>query len=291
MKPLLAAELTDPAKLTFPVYVSPKLDGIRALVIDGQLVSRTLKPIPNHFIRTTLSRPEFSGFDGELIAGDTFQETTGNVMREAGEPNFTFYVFDDFTDPLLIFTARLAILRRRVSAAIGIKFLIVTPQYEASSWDEVVNLHVDLSQNFEGSMIRSPRSYYKFGRSTEREGILLKLKNFKDDEAVVVGFEELMHNENEAIKDAFGRTKRSSSKKNLVPAGTMGSLILENSQFGLFNLGTGFDAKLRQEIWDNRSDYLGKTVKFRYQPDGTKNKPRIPSFQGFRDPIDIGEPD
>lgn len=57
MKPILAGEVTDPEKIKFPVYASPKYDGIRALVVDGLLVSRTLKPIPNHYIRSMLSTP------------------------------------------------------------------------------------------------------------------------------------------------------------------------------------------------------------------------------------------
>jgi DNA ligase-1 len=37
---------------------------------------------------------------------------------------------------------------------------------------------------------------YKFGRSTVRDNILLKVKRFLDDEAVVIDIEEKMHNEN-----------------------------------------------------------------------------------------------
>ena len=52
MKPMLAALCEDVTKLRYPVIASPKLDGIRALVIDGQLVSRTLKPIPNRYVQS-----------------------------------------------------------------------------------------------------------------------------------------------------------------------------------------------------------------------------------------------
>ena len=43
-----------------------------------------------------------------------------------------------------------------------------------------------------------PNAPYKQGRSTVREGYLLKVKTFLDDEATVVRFEERMHNGNEA---------------------------------------------------------------------------------------------
>ena len=44
VKPLLSCEV-DIEKVSFPIYVSTKFDGIRALVIGGVVYSRSLKPI------------------------------------------------------------------------------------------------------------------------------------------------------------------------------------------------------------------------------------------------------
>jgi DNA ligase-1 len=144
-----------------------------------------------------------------------------------------------------------------------------------------------LTRGYEGAMLRAPHGIYKFGRSTLKEGHLIKLKPFEDDEAEVIGFEEQCRNDNEATTNELGRTRRSSHKENRVPRGTLGALVLRHSTFGDFNLGTGFDSALRQEIWHNRTKYLGKLVKFRYQAIGMKDKPRIPSFLGFRHPADL----
>ena len=45
-KPLLASP-ADLSTLRFPVLASPKLDGVRAIVKDGVVLSRSLKKIPN----------------------------------------------------------------------------------------------------------------------------------------------------------------------------------------------------------------------------------------------------
>ena len=50
-KPMLSATCKDSSQLVYPVLVTPKLDGIRCLVKDTGVVSRTLKPIPNKYIR------------------------------------------------------------------------------------------------------------------------------------------------------------------------------------------------------------------------------------------------
>ena len=65
-KPLLAVA-ADLEKIEFPVWATPKIDGIRCLKINGQVVSRNFKPIPNHHIRTTLEQILPDGIDGEII--------------------------------------------------------------------------------------------------------------------------------------------------------------------------------------------------------------------------------
>ena len=70
-KPMLAATLKSPEALKFPVVASPKLDGVRAIIIDGVVMSRNLKPIPNVFVQKIFGHREFNGFDGlESGAGE-----------------------------------------------------------------------------------------------------------------------------------------------------------------------------------------------------------------------------
>ena len=70
-KPLLASAF-DPDKAQFPYLATPKIDGIRFLMIDGQAVSRSFKPIRNRYIQERLEcLPD--GIDGEITCGDNFQ--------------------------------------------------------------------------------------------------------------------------------------------------------------------------------------------------------------------------
>ena len=95
-RPMLASDAGDISLLAYSQtrIASPKLDGIRALVVNGELVSRSFKPIPNRHIRDLLSKPEFEGFDGELTVGTTFQSSSSGVMSQDGIPDFTYHVFD-----------------------------------------------------------------------------------------------------------------------------------------------------------------------------------------------------
>ena len=137
-------------------------------------------------------------------------------------------------------------------------------------------------------MIRDPKGKYKFGRSTAREGILLKIKKFFDDEAELVEVIEAMTNMNELEADELGYAKRSSKKENLVPAGTAGSLVVKwkGKEFRV-GFGPGFTDELKQEIWDTREDLIGELVKFSYQELSKDGIPRFGKMLEIRHPDDL----
>lgn len=281
MKPMLAVK-ADLSKLKFPLLVSPKLDGIRCVVKDGKLLSRTLKPIRNEHCQNLFS--ELEGLDGELIVGDptapdVFQKTTSGVMSSKGTPDVKFYVFDNWN--------------RTGSFSTGYKMfpssktLIYVSQTLVNNLEELEACYEDyLKQGYEGVMLRDPEAPYKFGRSTIKSQNLLKHKPFEDSEFLVVGFTEKMHNANEATTNELGRTQRSSCKEGLVPTGVLGALVLQYGE-EVFECGTGFNDEQRKEIFENQSKYLGKWVKVQHQVVGQKNKPRFPSFLGFRSEDDM----
>lgn len=291
LRPMLASKA--PEKINFPVYASPKVDGIRAVISDGMLLSRTLKPIPNDCTQGLFGHAMYNGLDGELAVGNPththlMQITTSGVMSEQGTPDVTFWVFDIWQAPG-VYSERLHELRKWVASQqqdIRIKLLKqewIETQEKLDDFE-----HAMLMLGFEGVMLRDPNSPYKFGRSTQKQGYLLKLKRFETDEGIVVGAEEQMHNANAATQDERGFTKRSGHQANLVPAGVMGTLVLRDNKGGAVRIGTGFTAAQRKDIWLNPNQYLGRTVTYRhFAKTGVKDAPRIPSFVAFRDPRDL----
>ena len=293
MKPMLAATLENVKDVKFPVLGSPKLDGIRALVIDGVLYSRNLKPIPNRYVQKSLPLKHMDGWDGELIVGsatadDCFRKTSSGVMSADGEPDFIFFVFDFIPKGDIKFADRYTGLKKNIRDLNHPRIKVVpheklTDAFNMSDYEEKM-----LAKGFEGVMLRSFDGAYKFGRATVREGSLMKVKQFSDSEAVILGFDEQMENTNEQTKDELGRSKRSSHKRGKVGKATLGSLSVRDIHTGVeFDVGTGFDDNLRNTIWNNRAHYKGKFIKYKFFPTGSKDKPRFPVFIGFRDKNDI----
>ena len=283
-KPMLASPAEDHL-IQWPVLASPKLDGVRAIVRDGVVLSRALKPIPNKWVQQRFSHLEH--FDGELIVGasnhpDVLRTTTSGVMRVEGEPDVSFHVFDHVENHARLYTVRYDLLEEDTEINV-----FVVPQHELMNTFELNAFeHEVLAEGYEGVMLRRPDAPYKFGRSTAREGYLLKVKRFHDDEFEIVGFEEEMFNANEATTSELGRTKRSSHKANKVPKGRLGALVLKYGDT-TFNCGTGFNDAERERIWAERESYLGMFAKIKYFAHGIKDVPKLPSFLGIRDVRDM----
>jgi DNA ligase-1 len=106
----------------------------------------------------------------------------------------------------------------------------------------------------EGLMLRQPKSLYVAGRSAT----LLKVKSFKDDEAVVV-----------AHQPGTGRHK-----------GRLGALLVRLANGTEFSIGTGFSDKQRET-----PPPIGATVTFRYQELSDGGVPRFPSFDSVREDV------
>ena len=299
IRPLLSCEVSVD-NINFPIYVSTKLDGVRALVIDGIVYSRSLKPIRNEHVQKLFGKPEYNGFDGELVVGDiyakdVFQKTTSGVMSNDGEPDVTFHVFDLWNTPELVYEERLRNLYDYlldyetvcdINNFKGVSAVMNNKCYNQE--DLLFYLGREEKVGGEGLIGRNPNGRYKYGRSTPKEQFSMKFKFFQQEDFEVVGFTERMHNSNEQKRDELGYAERSSAKDGMIPMNTLGSLVLKYGDT-TFNVGTGFSDALRDEIWFNQEKYLGKLASIRYMSVGMDKLPRVPSFQGFRDEDDMSK--
>lgn len=282
-KPMLAATVEDPQALQFPLYASPKLDGIRCVIPHGVPVTRKLKAIPNTELVNKLREATARlPFDGELmLPGGDFNDVQSAVMKRDGDcSRVRFHVFD-YIHPNEPFHKRHKLLKEVTSHH---EMIVRVPQVLIEAHDDLLEYEEEvLSQGYEGVMLRHPESPYKYGRSTLREHYLMKMKRFYDAEAEIIGFEERMHNTNEQTRNELGKAKRSSAKAGLVPAGTLGSFIVRDQVTTItFSIGTGMDDNLRASLWKKRDKLIGQLVTYKYQERSKYGVPRFPVFKTIR---------
>lgn len=320
IRPMLGKDAPeDLTLLAYPLIVQPKLDGFRCLVVDGVARTRSFKPIENKEIQAYLGRHEFNGLDGEIVVGspnapDAFERTTSYTRSRGkiGEP-WAYHVFDDLSYSTQPFKNRYEELTARLVDWDDLNEYNPDGEFRielvssgmVDSAQEVLDLEAEyLEEGYEGVMLRDPKALYKHGRSGKK-GPLLKVKRFIDFEAKITGVFERMHNANEATKDAFGRTERSSHQENKIGLDTLGGFVCEAlngpHEGQRFRVGTGFNDAQRQEIWDrfrrdcadDKQGFLvpnkltGSTIKVKSFLVGAKDAPRFPVWLGFRAPEDM----
>ena len=250
--PLLLAESWDNATDLSGWWMSEKLDGVRAYWDGKQFLSRqgNIYYAPDWFIEGLPSVP----LDGELwIDRKKFQRTVSIVRRQDKNDLWKEVRFLIFDAPSANggFEERLAFLKDVLSGGAS-KFAREHVHERCGNLDA---LRAELKRvealGGEGLMLRQPGSKYVAGRSTT----LLKVKSFRDAEAIVVGHQA-----------GAGRHK-----------GRMGALLVRMPDGTDFAIGTGFSDKEREN-----PPAVGATVTFRYQELSDAGVPRFPSWVGVR---------
>lgn len=288
MRPMLASPLNEESIIQSlkhgPLYGSVKLDGIRALGLDGILKARSLKPIPNKFIQEELAKQGVDKLDGELIVGapnaeDVYRSTFSGVMSIEGTPEFMFYVFDYLIE---------ASYKERLTKLVSSGRVKVLEQVQLASLDEIYAYETkNLEAGYEGIMLRRPNAPYKFGRATAKSMDLMKVKREEDAEAEVVEIYPAYENMNEAYTNELGHTDRTTHAENKVAKDMVGGFVLQKDGT-TFKCSAGkFTHDERGQIWQNRTSYIGKLLKYRSFAYGVLNAPRFPRALGWRDERDM----
>ena len=321
-KPNLAGTPRDDSDIPMPCLASAKIDGVRAMD-HGRIMTRSMKELPNKFIQQILAGAGLRGLDGELTVGpathpNCMQNTTSGVMAIDKTPNFQFHVFDRIDMPGAGFHERFlsaqyqveqarkawagsaahdlwvtTMMANRLDGAAAVNTdcpIVLVPHVQINDLDQLfIYEAAKLSEGWEGVMTRSMTGLYKQGRSTPREGGLLKIKRFTDDEATIIGFVEEQKNNNPKVKNELGRSKRSSAKEGKVGKGTLGAFVLRNGAGTEFQCGSGITEELGDEVWANQAKYLGQIVTYKSFLIGVKDAPRHPVFKAFRHALDISK--
>ena len=278
-KPMLAAKWEDrKAKITYPVMVQPKLDGVRAIINSDGIWSRAGKKIvavPH--IEEQLA-PLFKRFpeivlDGELYNHDLRDDfnkiislvrktkpTEADLSESADTVEFHTYDFAHYPD--LTYFERAKSLRDFVEINSEKLPSIVWVQTDsADSESEVDDLFGGyVEQGYEGGIIRLNGVYQQ-----KRSNNLLKRKDFEDAEFEIISVEEGQGNWSGYAKTLFIR----------LPDGTV-------QQSGL----AGNQDYLRQVLAD-REAYRGGEATVQYftkTPDGKLRFPVAKAlFKNSRD--------
>lgn len=282
-------------------YVFNKYDGIRCQVKDEYVTGKSLLVHPNYSVKATYGKPEYNGFEFELIVTKDGKYDPTSCCRETASFVNSFYetsehqtiLFDNNKLHSLPFQKRFEVIQEFCSTSSVFKvpeFKVVKNLEELLEFENRM-----LVQDMEGVIIRNPSLPYRPGESSAL-GELLRLKRYIHEEAIVLEVFVAKKNNNEAKINALGLQERSSHKANLTDKEEVIGFVCETikdihdpwSGRLLFPKGTvtkvsGTTIKLvdRLRLYHIRDQLIGKLIRFKSFPKGTKDQPRFPTFDSF----------
>jgi DNA ligase-1 len=239
--PMLAHKFRDHSKkLDWPVYVQPKLNGMRMLFDGEKGWSRGNKEVIPEVIQHLKFDTGGYILDGELMLPDNvlLQESMKAIKKYRPElsPKLLYHVYD-VVDDSLTFEERDAVIERLSS-----KFpenVLVVPTLSATDEAGVMYAHKQFTVlGYEGTMIRNPEMKYEIGK---RSYSLLKLKDFTDAEYRIVD-----------VVDGDGSDS------------SLAIFELETDSGARFNCRPEGSQENRRELYKNRKKLVGKYLTVRY---------------------------
>lgn len=258
------------------VFVQAKIDGVRCLIFReaGKLHILSREGIPfialQSFAEHAFNAVEIP--DGFVVEaefktyGISFQEMNGHARRH--EPLDLAHWDKSYFHPFAC--VPLATLEmtgdkefsnvdsRSLALLIqGTKFLH-PPRFTAFSLDEIDKFYsIFLDTGFEGAVIKEAGGAYRNGKKV---GWWRKVP-LETLDGRIIGFEE--------------------GEKKL--KGTLGAIVVQLESGIVCKAGSGFDDGLRNAIWANPDDYLGRCVELECKERYESGVPRQPIFKCFRD--------
>lgn len=257
--PMLAHKFSDhKGKMEFPVFVQPKLNGMRMLFDGVEGWSRGNKQVIPDVIKHL--NFDTAGFilDGELMLPNNqlLQESMKAIKKYRPElsPKLLYHVYD-IVDSELPYAKRYQIIEDVCrNAPENIK---IVNTIRADDESQVMHLHnLFVKDGFEGTMVRDPVALYEIGK---RSYSLLKLKDFQDAEYRIIG-----------VIDGSGSDTGLAIFELETPTGQKFNCRPEGSQ------------ENRAELYKNRAELVGEYLTVRFFELSKDGVPIFPVGVGIR---------
>ena len=273
---MLAYPVSDkPIDYTKPVFMQPKLDGVRCLIQydDGKVIaySRTGKVWQNiEHIELNLLK-FFNKYPNVILDGELYNhdfrndfESIISMVRKTkpdwrgrleSHENVQFHCYD-IVDETQSFQNRNKFIELTLPQSYCVKHVRTMQVYGDNDAKHYHGLH--LIDGYEGSIVRTNDTY-----QCKRSHNLRKFKDFSDAEAIIEGYVE-------------GKGKRK---------GTLGKFLMIDADGIKFGCppGKGYSYKDLAIMLKNVDDYIGKLATFTYFERTKANSYRHPLFKCIRD--------
>jgi len=245
-------------KIVFPCYVQPKLDGMRCLKNNIQMISRKNRKIDTLPHIDNIVLPIYDDdiyLDGELYAhGLSFQDNMKLIKKNKPDSiKIEYHVYDLISDkPFIDRYKELSRLIRHIN------YINLVPTYEINNEEEMKEYHKQfLAKGYEGTIIRHGTKSYEINK---RSDSLLKYKDFIDISITITNIKASEKIPNHGVPEFYWKGAKNDT----------------------LSAGVKMSHKDREDLLINKNKYIGKTAELRFFEYSDTGVPRFPVMVGIR---------
>ena len=314
-KPMLAEnQQPDLDTLSFPQFISKKMDGMRIIFYKGQILTRSLKSLPNKQLREKFEPiRKWTEETGNILDGECYSDklnfqqiisfcmtddfTDKKSIKKFGKvmeipESLRFYCFDSLKneEDKRVFIKRIEDIYTLTSPTKNPKIYDVATsvdQYEVNTREELENFfEQSLKDGYEGLILKNPNGEYKYGRTTLKENLMYKLKPFETFDGKIKGVVQSTEVDPNAEKkiNELGRSVTSKKKDDRITIQKASAFYVDYEGKELKVVLAMTDEE-KEEVWKNRDSYIGKWVEYKAMKIGMKEDglPRHPVMIRYRE--------
>jgi DNA ligase-1 len=290
--------------VTKPMMASYKLDGMRCIFKNGEMLSRQFKPILNKQLNERfeplkkLSLEYHEIYDGELYSHEIdFQGImhycrTEDLGDEPLPESINFYCFDCLSGELFELakneSARCRYELIEEMKEMDIPHFVALEQRIVSTPEETKKMFEEaISKGFEGLILKNPMSTYKFGRISVPSGDGYKFKPYQTFDGRIVGVEQATEVDPTVERKVgeLGYHKTSRKKGDRIPIEKASAFRVRYEDREV-KVSLAMTDEEKEKIWREKDSYTGKYIEYKGMLVGAKDLPRHPVFIRFREDKD-----
>lgn len=264
--PMLASDFQKfKHKITYPIYIQPKLDGYRMIFNskNKSCNSRQGKSFDaikrNGLYKELCSIKEIVILDGELYQHGGIFEHLGILRKKKLDESdyekleqIEYHVYD-YIDETKTYTERLDFLKTFFNKN-PFQHIRFVETRTVSTENELKDQHLDfVKDSYEGSIVRTASGKY---RCKARSQDLLKFKDFVDSEYKIIG---------------FTREQDTASNKDLIV------WVCVNENGDKFNVRPKGTREERNELYQRGQEFIGQQIQVKYFELTDSGIPRFPT--------------
>ena len=290
-------------------FHSDKKDGLRLELINKGVYGRSLKPINNTNIQNKFrafckTLPDNIIVEAELWSPELeCREISGVASSDDHEviKSLNAYCFDVYDYSYdYEFGDRVKKLRKIVENFNSPEIIMLrqTPLANRRHLEKLNQMCLDAGG--EGSVVKDCTATYKKGRITIKSGKGFKLKEFVEEDYLIIGVTERMLNTNESTKDFLGHSVKRNTVADKEATGIAATFIIalegykgpipvweynaKDDTMGKVTVTGDYEA--RKEIWTNRKLYISQWAVTKAMATGKHKKLRHPTLLGIKHKVE-----